>query len=401
MSHFLPLLLLLAVLIAGARLGGIAASRLRQPAVFGELLAGVLVGPSLLDLLHWDYFHEPVVATFVRDVAGLGAIFLMFLAGLESDLGQMRAVGRPALLGAAGGVLLPFAGGYALARLWGFGAWEGAFVGTILTATSVSISAQTLMDMRRLRTREGAAILGAAVIDDVLAVLVLSLVLALHPAAGGGGGTGLVAVREVVVKIALFFGAVFLSRRVLYRLVELATRAGIHQTFFTFVVVAALGYSWAAEALGGVAAITGAYLAGVLFQGTGHRELIEDRIRPFAYAFFVPVFLVGIGLEADVGETVGDPAFVGLVTVLAVVSKLAGVLAGGMAAGFGFTPSLRFGVGMISRGEIAMIIAILGLERGIIDERVFSAMVIMTLVTTVVTPVLLRLSFRERARRAH
>ncbi len=398
MGHFLPLLLLLVLLIAGARLGGIAASRLGQPAVFGELMAGVLLGPSLLGILHWDYFRQPVLETFVRDVAGLGAIFLMFLAGLESDLEQMRTVGRPAFLGAAGGVLLPFAGGYALCRLWGFGTWESAFVGTVLTATSVSISAQTLMDMRRLRTREGAAILGAAVIDDVLAVLVLSLVLALHPAAGGGGGGG-PAVLLVLVRIVLFFAAVLASRRVLHSLVELATRAGVHQTFFTFVVVAALGYAWAAEALGGVAAITGAYLAGVLFQGAGHRELLEERLRPFAYAFFVPVFLVGIGLEADVRETAGDAAFVALVTALAVLSKLLGVLVGGVAAGFGFTPSLRFGVGMVSRGEIAMIISLLGLERGIIDERVFSAMVIMTLFTTVVTPVLLRLSFRERARR--
>lgn len=396
MAHFLSLLLLLALLIAVARAGGVVAARLGQPAVFGELMAGVLVGPSLLDLLHNPYFRSPLIESFVKDTAALGAIFLMFLAGLETDLDQMRSVGRPAFFGAAGGVLLPFAGGYALSRYWGMSGWEAAFVGTILTATSVSISAQTLMDMRRLRTREGAAILGAAVIDDVLGILLLSLVLALHP---GRGGQGVTAVALVLVKMIAFFAVALLSGTVLRRAVDRITRVGVHQTFFTFVVIVILAYAWAAEALGGVAAITGAYLAGVLFQGTGRRELIEERIRPFGYAFFVPVFLVSIGLEANVRETVGEPAFVALVTLLAVLAKLGGVMLGALPTGFGFWPSLQFAVGMVSRGEVAMIISVMGLERGVIDERVFSAMVVMTLITTVTTPLLLRWSVRTRATR--
>src|SRR5687767_10477561 len=197
MTHFLQLLLLLILIIAAAKLAGAAANHLGQPAVFGEILAGLLLGPTLADVLGWPIFHRELLS-FVQNLAEIGVLLLMFVAGLETDLDEMRRVGKVAFWAAFGGVVLPMAGGIAIALLFGLPLyWEAIFIGTILTATSVSISAQTLMELGALRSREGATILGAAVIDDVMGIVLLSLVVAFAKASTSGvdvaqiGGVGL------------------------------------------------------------------------------------------------------------------------------------------------------------------------------------------------------------------
>jgi len=404
MSHLLQLLLLLSVIITSAKLAGAAATRVGQPAVLGEMLAGVLLGPTVLDVPGWSLFAPqaplpgelvaaPPLLGSVKDLANLGVILLMFVAGLETDLGQMRRVGKVAFWSATGGVILPFAGGAATA--WAFGLplfWQGVFIGAILTATSVSISAQTLIELGALRSKEGTAILGAAVIDDVMGILVLSIVLAL---ARTGGGFDYGATILLVVRILAFFALAILLGRWFERLGAWCARLRVSQGLLAVVLVVAFLYAWSAEYVGQMAAITGSYLAGVLFAQTSWKKRIDAGIHPLTYSMLVPVFFVSLGLQVN-GRELGDSASFTLVLIaVAIAAKALG--AGLFARLFGFTTgqSLRVGVGMISRGEVGLIVAAYGLDYGIVGRNVFSASIIMVLATTVVTPPLLHLAFRR------
>jgi Kef-type K+ transport system membrane component KefB len=404
MSHLLQLLLLLALAVAAAKLSGAAANRTGQPAVFGEILAGLVLGPTVLNVLGWPLFAEIVVPPHgaapapllesVRDLAELGVILLMFIAGLETDVGEMRQVGKVAFWAAFGGVALPFAGGAATAVAFGLPLlWTGIFIGTILTATSVSISAQTLMELGALRTREGSTILGAAVIDDVMGIVLLSLVVAL---ARAGGGVSAVEMGWIVLRMAIFFGGAIALGRFFEAFAARAERLAVSQGLLASVIIVALLYAWAAEYVGGVAAITGSYVAGVLFAQTRFKAAIDRGIHPLTYSMLVPVFFVSIGLQANARELGAHAWFTGVLVLIAIVTKAAGC--GVFAGFFGFSrlEATRVGVGMISRGEVGLIVAGYGLANGLIGPDVFSASVLVVLVTTMVTPPLLRLVFPRR-----
>jgi Kef-type K+ transport system membrane component KefB len=399
MSHLLQLVLLLALVVASAKLAGAASARLRQPAVFGEILAGLLLGPTFLDVLGWPVFQSadpshPALLGVLRDLADIGVILLMFVAGLETDLSEMRRVGRVAFWSAAGGVVLPFAGGVALSTAFGLPVlWVGVFVGTILTATSVSISAQTLLELGALRTREGSTILGAAVIDDVMGIVVLSFVVAFSR----GGHVDYSAFLAILLRMAAYFVLAVLAGRALAPIARRADRLGVSQGLLASVLVAVFLYAWAAEYLGGVAAITGSYLAGVLVAQTDVKTRIDEGIHPLTYSMLVPVFFVAIGLQANARELGGRVAFTLALVVVAVVAKAIGCGVVARALGFTRRESVRVGVGMISRGEVGLIVAGYGLAHGIIGRDVFSAAVIMVLATTIVTPPLLRLAYPARA----
>ena len=402
MSHLLQLLLLLSLIIAAAKLAGAAANRMGQPAVFGEILMGLLLGPTLLDVLGWRVFGGPLLVPgqieagpplidIVRDFAEVGVILLMFIAGLETDLEQMRRVGKVAFWSAAGGVVLPMAAGAFTAAAFGMPLfWEGIFIGTILTATSVSISAQTLLELGVLRSKEGMTILGAAVIDDVMGIIVLSLVVALAQAGGQAGFGGVVI---IVARMCLFFVFALLGGRYLGALLRWADTLGVSQGLLGMVVVIAFLYAWAAEYLGSIAAITGSYLAGVLFTKTLFKERIDAGIHPLTYSVFVPVFFISIGLRANGRELGNQVAFTIALVAVAVAAKALGC--GLLARFFGFSrlESTRVGLGMISRGEVGLIVAGYGLSHNLIGRDVFSASVIVVLVTTMLTPPLLRLAF--------
>ena len=405
MSHLLQLLLLLSLIIAAAKLSGAAANRVGQPAVFGEILAGLLLGPTLLDVLAWPVFtgSPPVpgapLAQIVRDLAEIGVILLMFIAGMETDLAELRRIGKVAFWSAAGGVVLPLIAGAIVARAFGLPLlWEGLFIGTILTATSVSISAQTLMELGVLRTKEGSTILGAAVIDDVMGIMLLSAVVAF---AADGGSVNLRDLVPIVLRIGAFFAIAILCGRFLAPLVRAADRLGVSQGLLGLVLVVAFLYAWGADYLGKMAPITGSYVAGVLFAQTPHKERIDTGIHPLTYSMFVPVFFVNIGLEANGRALGGDILFTLVLVGAAIVTKAVGC--GAVARFFGFTTreSVRVGFGMISRGEVGLIVASYGLAHGIIGRNVFSASVIMVLASTMVTPPLLRAVFpRARLHRA-
>jgi Kef-type K+ transport system membrane component KefB len=372
--------------------------------VFGEILAGLILGPTFLDVLGWPVFgmpeagalHQtPDLLAVVRDLADLGVILLMFVAGLETDLAEMRRVGTVAFWAAFGGVILPMAGGIATASLFGLPLyWEGIFVGTILTATSVSISAQTLMELGALRSREGATILGAAVIDDVMGIIVLSFVVAF--ARTSGGGADLAGVALVVVRMAAYFAVAIAAGRFLGPVLRWASRLPVTEALLAAAVVIALIYAWAAEYFGGVAAITGAYVAGVLLAQTPFKRQLDAGIQPLTYTIFVPIFFIGIGLQAN-GRTLAESlAFTVVLLLVAIVTKAIGCGVFSRLSGFSTMESVRVGAGMISRGEVGLIVAGYGLANGLIGQPVFSAAVIMVLVTTMITPPLLRFTFPRR-----
>jgi Kef-type K+ transport system membrane component KefB len=396
MSHSLQLLLLLSVILLAAKLAGAASRRIGQPAVFGELLAGLVLGPTALNILGWGIFSGDVLLA-VRDLAEIGVCLLMFIAGLETDLEQMRRVGRVAFWSAAGGVALPMAGGALTAGAFGLPLlWEGIFIGAILTATSVSISAQTLLELGVLRSKEGATILGAAVIDDVMGIIVLSVVVAMAQSGLGSGATVLL----LILRMLAFFTLALLAGRLFAPIASWANRLPVSQGFLGVVLAIALVYAWGAEYIGGVAAITGSYIAGVTFATTPHKKEIDAGIHPLTYSFFVPIFFISLGLQAN-GRDLGPqaPLTIALI-VVAILTKVVGCGTLARVCGFSSLESVRVGIGMISRGEVGLIMAGYGLSHGLIGNDIFSASVFMVLITTMLTPPLLRAVFPKSERQA-
>ena len=415
MNPVLQILLFLTLVTLVSKGAGHLSTRFGQPAVFGEILAGLLLGPSLLNVLGWGVFRASAEAgtthadlsSVVQVLAEIGVILLMFVAGMETDLKEMRRVGKVAFWAAMGGVALPLAGGAEAAHLFGYGWGEGFFMGAVLTATSVSISAQTLIELKSLRSKEGSTILGAAVIDDVMGIIVLSLVVAFvgrgvgtHDAEAVGAAAGAAAaglgttIAWICLKMTLFFvlGWV-LGRRFLERITAAVARLGVSEPVMALVVVVAFLYAWAAEAIGGVAAITGSYMAGVLFAQTSFKDRIDRGIHPLTYSFFVPVFFINIGLRADIRQIAHLAWMTAFILGVAILGKVIGCGALAWLTGFNYRESLRVGVGMISRGEVGLIVAGYGLANGIIGRDVFSVMILMVLITTMITPLWLRLVF--------
>lgn len=421
MNHELQLILLLAILIAASKLSGHLVRRyLKQPVVFGELLAGVILGPTFaclhLSVLAWpmlrgsaDWLHE-----MVNMLGAIGVLLLMFIAGMETRPAELRRVGKTAFTAASLGVLFPLGIGMLAARLFGLPVNEALFIGVVLTATSVSITAQTLIEMNQLYSKEGVTILGAAVIDDVLGIIILSFVIAFGAAgavarvgiaqgmsawlAGSLGMPGSVKYWHIALTLLLmaaYFGLAYLAgKRAVPKM--LAAAKHLHASFAvpTAALVLLFIFAFAAEYVGQVAAITGAYLAGLFLARTPYAKQIEHAIHPFTYAFFVPLFLMSIGLGTNMGLLAREQwLFTAVIILVAVLTKIIGCGLGSYLTGFSLHESLRVGAGMISRGEVGLIVALVGLNAGLIHPQIYAALIIMILLTTMITPLLLRMTF--------
>ncbi len=396
----------LALLIVAAKVGGLVAEGWGQPSVLGELLVGIAAG-NLLPLL----FSERGIA-FVRGeptlhvLAELGVLLLLFDVGLEADLRALVRVGPSAGLVAAIGVIAPLVLG------WGTASWllPGApplahvFVGATLTATSVGITARVLKDLGALHSREGQVILGAAVLDDLLGLVVLAVITGLVTAAASGGpGLSAWAVAGIVLKAVAFLGVTIgLAPRVSGPLVRLAARTGQHGTLLVFGVALCFTLAFAAERLG-LAGIIGAFAAGLLLDpyGEGVRArdgaaTLAELLHPLS-SVFVPLFFVLMGIQVDVQSlsTPASLAFGAALVIVGVVGKLAsagGVLGGGI-------NRLAVAVGMVPRGEVGLIFAGIGAtltleDRPLLSDGIFSALVLMVVVTTLLTPIGLRSALR-------
>lgn len=393
MTPFLQLILSLAIIIAAAKAGGYLSVRLGQPAVLGELIVGILLGPTLVDLLHVPVFTDVHLSEVVHELAELGVLFLMFLAGLELHLTDLMKSGKVSALAGALGVIFPIVLGAGVSLFFVPNLQDAIFVGLILAATSVSISAQTLMELKVLRSRVGISLLGAAVFDDVLVVLLLSIFTAL---AVSGEQASLLSILWVIARMALYLaGAAALGFWLLPRLSRRITSLAISQGLTAFTIVIILLFGWSAEILGGMAAITGAFLAGLILARSPVRERIESAISVVAFGIFVPIFFVNIGLSTNIRDLFGPSFWFFLaITLVAILGKIIGAGLGGLWGGLSRREALQLGIGMMSRGEVGLIVASVGVTNGLINSSAFSAVVGVVVVTTLMTPPLLRAAFQ-------
>lgn len=402
-NSFIPLMFALGIILLASRTGGGIARRLNQPRVLGQLIVGLVLGPTVLDMLHWGVLQGVDLQHTIKELAELGVLLLMFNIGLEVHLSELAKVGKVALFAGFLGVITPIVLTGLVVMPFGY-AWQPAlFAGVTLAATSVSISAQVLLELGYLRTKEGNALLATALIDDVLAILAVSLTLVVA-APGNNGQTDLSSLLVIIAQMAGYIiVASLVSWYLLPRIVEMAaSRSEISQSYGLpiLALIAALLFGWSAEYLGGVAAITGAFIAGVglskLSSRNAKRE-IEQTMSHLAYVFLVPIFFVNVGLETDLSAFPPNAILltIALMTV-AVISKVVGAGLGGRLGGFDNWESLRLGICMISRGEVGLIIISIGLSSRIIDvsSDLYAALFIVILLTTVLTPPMVRWAFQ-------
>jgi Kef-type K+ transport system membrane component KefB len=391
-AEFLSLLVSLALLIASAKLLGSASRRLGQPAVLGELLAGLLLGPSVLNVFSLPVLALPGLRPMIHNLGQIGVLLLMFGAGLEVELEDLRQSGRPAVMGGILGMITPTLLGLGAGTVLGLPVPDAIFLGITLSATSVSISAQTLLELGRLRTREGIALLGAAVVDDLLVIVILSLFVTL--ATGQGGLAGVAA--QLLRMLLVLGGVAVLALFALPRLADLGKRLDVSEGMLAMVLAGVLLLAWLMEYVGGVAAITGAFLAGVGLGRSHLKEEIEGGLHRLAYAFFVPLFLVDIGLQADVRTLESRSLLIGaVVLVVAIVSKVLGSGLGAYWGGFSAPQAVRIGLGMVSRGEVGLIVAGVGITEGLLTADLFAVIILTVLITTLITPPLLRWGYAK------
>ncbi len=395
-TEFLNFILALALLIAVAKVSGYLSVRLGQPSVLGELLAGLILGPTLLDFFHTlPYLNrdEHLLAS-IKLIAELGVLLLMFLAGLQLELDELLRAGKVSVLAGSLGVAAPLMLGGGVARLLGASLTEALFIGLALSATSVSISAQTLMELGVLRSQVGLALLGSAVFDDVLVIVLLSVATVLVGQTPGGGGVIVWTLARMAVYLTV---ASVVGLWLLPPLARLVRRLPISQGTLAFALCLSLLYAWAAEVAGGMAAITGAFLAGLFLARLPFKEQIGAGVSALAYGFCVPIFFVDIGLEVNLGLLSGNAWWVALaLTVVAIVSKVGGSGLGGWLGGLTRIEALRLGIGMVSRGEVGLIVAALALENGQLSGDSFATVIFMVIIATLVTPPLLRLAYAGR-----
>lgn len=379
------LLLAIFAAFASAKVAGEVMIRLGQPPVIGELAAGVLVGPSVLGWVPIEGSDGAVMLL----LAELGVIVLLFEVGLETHPSELRAVGRQAAAVAVLGVALPFAAGYAVTVGAGREAIESAFVATALVATSVGVTGRVLADMGRLAARESRVILGAAVIDDVLGLLVLTVVAGLAADTLSGGQI----VALVAEAIAFVVVLLLLGPPVVEKIGHLLAAPRIPRAPFALALTLLLGLSVAAEEIG-LAAIVGAFLAGSVLSGTRDRFALEEPMRPVS-DFLTPFFFVVTGAQIDVGSFAKGNvlALAAVITVVAIAGKLAGGILG--ARSLGMRSGVIVGVGMVPRGEVGIIVAGLALRAGVVTADVFGAVLAMVVVTTLAAPPALQVLWRR------
>jgi Kef-type K+ transport system membrane component KefB len=396
MTPFLQLATLLAIIIFAAKFFGWLSTRLGQPSVLGELLVGVLLGPSLLNITHLGFINDTHLSETIAQLGELGVLMLMFLAGMELNIRDLLRSSRVAVLSGSLGVLLPVVMGWGLGKLFAMDNNTALFLGLTLGATSVSISAQTLMELKMLRSRVGLGLLGAAVFDDILVILLLSGFVAVVTNPSGGNFLQLLG---IFVRMLLYLAlSVGVGLWVLPRLARKSLSLPLSQAALSLSIIVMLLYALGAELIGGMAAITGTFIAGLMFSRSPEKSRFEEGMASLAYGFFVPIFFVSIGLSINIRALELDALWLLLgVSVIAILGKWLGAGLGARLGGLTNRESIQLGAGMISRGEVGLIVASVGEAQGLVSPAEFSAVVGMVLVTTLLTPLILRALFNQPA----
>lgn len=419
MQPVLQLALLLAILLPATKLAASLCARWGVPPILGELLVGVLLGPGLIDLLHFHLFEGGQATSALLILAQMGGLVLMFIAGIETDIDRMREATTTAFLVALSGVIWPFILGAGIGHAMGLSWKTACFIGGALTATSVSISARTLMDAGKMATQEATVILGAAVIDDVMGLFVLSF-LAASTVSSKGEVFGVapmasewlqrkiapaaahpLAIQMTMISICVvvfFVAGYLLAKRwldpLILQLRKLSATEAVPSCIFALVLVYAVSAEW----LGSVAGITGAYLLGYVFAGSQYKADVERSFYAIGHGFLIPLFFISVGLQSDFRALSGHWMLMLAILIVAIIGKIVGCGLAALGSGMDWVRSARVGFGMMSRGEVGLIVTAMGASTGIFARAEVAVMVTVVLLTTLLTPIALRWTFDLKSR---
>ncbi|EJT6144147.1 cation:proton antiporter [Clostridium perfringens] len=380
----------LALILISTKLFGLITKKVRMPQVVGALVAGIILGPAVLNVLS--------ETEFIQKLAELGVIVLMFTAGLETDINQLKKTGKASFIIAVLGVIIPLAGGFFIASIFNKGndvntILQNVFIGIILTATSVSITVETLKEMGKLNTRAGNAILGAAIIDDILGIIALTITTSLADPS--------INVIIVLAKIVMFFiFAGFAGYLFHWAFIKLDER--YQRDLRRFVIIAfvfCLLLSFCAEEFFGVADITGAFIAGLVISDSNRSKYLNSRFETLSYMLLSPIFFASIGIKVQLtAMTKTIFIFAILLLLVAILSKVFGCALGAKLCRYSNREAIQIGTGMISRGEVALIVANKGIAMGLMLPEFLAPVVIVVVVTTIVTPILLKVVFNNKSK---
>jgi Kef-type K+ transport system membrane component KefB len=378
----------LAIIIVFAKFFGVLARKCKAPQVVGEIIAGLLIGPSVLGLVQQT--------DFLTGMAEVGVVLLMFSAGLETNLKELLKTGPVAFLIACAGVFVPLVGGTILYMcFYGFSPvgsdefYTALFIGVIMTATSVSITVQSLREMGKLKGKVGTTILSAAIIDDVIGIIVLTFVVGFKNPDSNPG--------KVVLNTFLFFVLAFVVGVILYKIFEGYDERYPHTRRIPIMGLAlCFAFSYIAEVYFGIADITGAYVAGIILCSVRDADYIEEKMEISSYMIFGPVFFASIGLKTNIDNVNGEILLFSLgFVIVALISKIVGCGLMAKICRFSAKDSLKIGVGMMTRGEVALIVAQKGLSVGMLSPVYFTSVILLIIVSSISTPIILKILYAK------
>lgn len=369
---------ILCLILVATTIGSHISRRFGIPAVIGQLLVGVLLGQAGLGWVHPNIL--------VHDFSEIGVILLMFLAGLESDLSLLKKYFKPGMFVALLGILFPVFFGWLTGEVFQVANDEAIFFGIILAATSVSISVEVLKELNVVNTKEGSTILGASVVDDILVVLVLSFSLSFLT----GKSTSNLPLPLLLLEQLFYFLFIFLLVKwIAPFLMSLAEKIYANSAIIIMSLVICLGMSYLADLIG-LSSVIGAFFAGIAVSQTKVKHEVYNNVEALGYAVFIPVFFVSVGLEVDFSKFSEQILFILILTLVAILTKLIGGYIGAKFSGFSSNSALMVGSGMISRGEMALIILQIGQQSNLIENHYYSPLVIVVLLSTLISPLILK-----------
>ena len=362
---------ILCLILITTTLAGVACKRVGIPAVIGQLLVGIVLGPAMLNIVHQD--------VFVHDFSEIGVIMLMFIAGMECELELLKKYAKPSVMVAILGIVLPVGFTMLIGQLFAFSWKEAFFLGLVLAATSVSISVEVLRELNVLSSKEGATILGASVVDDIVVVIILSVAVGMI-GASTGGNTEVSFIVKLIEQGLFFIGIFFLVRFIAPYLLRLSQKMNIGSSVIIMSLIICLGMAYLAD-LVGLSSVVGAFFAGIAVGQTDAKTEIDFNIEAIGYAVFIPVFFASIGLSVTFNTLGKDLPFILVMTIMAILTKLLGGAWGAKMVGFSNTSSLM---------EMALIIAQIGYQSKLLSEAYYTSMIVVIILTTLVAPFLLK-----------
>ncbi|MFO7612018.1 MAG: cation:proton antiporter [Clostridia bacterium] len=379
----------LAIILISTKALGVITRKFQLPQVVGALMAGLILGPAVLGIIH--------ETELISDLAEIGVIVIMFCAGTEVDLKELKNAGKASMIVAAFGVIIPLAGGFLVSSAFNlsfFPLIENIFIGVILTATSVSITVETLQEMGKLKTRAGTIILGAAIIDDVLGLVILTFMMGISD---GGGAS---AIGGVLLKIVLFFVVAVIIGIPFNKLFNSYSKAHKKKRRFPiFAFAFCLFLAFLGEKYFGVADIAGAFIAGLIISTTVHSGYIHRRFEILSYMLLTPIFFASVGISIEFTSFSMSMLWLALaITGMAIITKAAGCMLGAKLTGSNSREALQIGIGMVARSEVALIVTNKGVSAGIIPASYFAPIAVMVIVTSIATPIFLKFVFTNRGK---